>query len=69
MRNWHIQKALHSFRSLTGIIGELTEEEVLHVLEAESGSRRRAVMLDKLILKLAELRRHAHLDELRDKFS
>lgn len=69
MRNWHIQKALNSFRSLSGIIGELTEEEVLHALEVESGSRRRAVMLDKLILKAAELHRKAYIITLQHKFS
>ena len=64
-----VHKALASFRSLSEVIGELTEEEVMHVLEVESGSRRRAVMLDKLILKAAELHRRRYLSELRRKFN
>ena len=66
-RNWHIQKALNSFRSLAQIIDELTEEEVLHALEVESGSRRRAVMLDKLILKAASLNRINYISYLKEK--
>lgn len=67
VREWHVKKALKSFRSLTSIIGELTEEEVLHVLQVESESRRRSVMLDKLIQKAAELNRHIYIANLKEK--
>jgi hypothetical protein len=67
VRNWHTQKALHSFRSLAEIIDELTEEEVLHALEVEAGSRRRAVMLDKLILRAAHINRNNYITYLKEK--
>ncbi len=67
MRDWHIGRALASFRSLHQIIGELTEEEVLHVLEVESGSRRRGVILDKLILRAANINRSNYITYLKEK--
>ena len=69
MDNWRIQQALRSFRSLTRVLGEMTEEEVLHVLQVEAGSRRRAVMLDKLIQKAAELHRNSYLLKLKEQYN
>ena len=68
MRDWFLTRALLSARSLTGVIGELTEQEVLHVLTVEAGSRRRSVMIDKLIQKAAELNRQTYLKSLKEKF-
>ncbi len=67
MRNWHITKALASSRSLSDVIGELTEEEVLHALSIESESRRRSVIIDRLILKAAELHRITYINQLKEK--
>lgn len=68
MNPWRISKALHSFRSLASVIGEMSEEEVLHVLQVEAGSRRRVAMLDKLIQKAAELNRHSYIRNLKEKY-
>lgn len=68
MRDFIITQALKSFRSLSNVIGEITEDEALHVLQVESGSRRRLVMIDKLILKAAELNRIKYIETLKEKF-
>ena len=68
LRTWHIAKALTSFRSLTEIIDELTEEEVLHALEVEAGSQRRSVLIDKLIQKAAGLNRLTYIQKLKEKY-
>ena len=69
MRKFYISKALTSSRQLAQVLGELTEAEVLHVLEVEAGSRRRSVMMDKLIQKAAELNRISYLNSLQEKFN
>lgn len=69
MNTWRIAKALASYRSLLSILEELTEMEVLHVLEVEAGSRRRAVMLNKLIQKAAELNRNSYIRNLKEKYN
>ena len=68
MRQFYISKALKSSRSLEQILSELTEEEVLHVLEVEVGSRRRSVMIDRLIQKAAEVNRKSYIAKLKEKF-
>ena len=68
MRQFYISKALKSSRSLEQILSELTEEEVLHVLEVEVGSRRRSVMIDRLIQKAAEIHRKSYIAKLKEKF-
>lgn len=67
-RDWHIRKALTSSRSLSQIIGELTEEEVIQALQIESESRRRTVIIDRLILKAAELHRVSYINQLKEKY-
>lgn len=66
--NWLVRQALKSSRSLAEVIGKLTEEEVMQALEVEAGSRRRGVILDKLIQKAAELHRHTYLQILKEKY-
>jgi hypothetical protein len=68
VRQFYISKALKSSRSLEQVLSELTEEEVLHVLEVEVGSRRRSVMIDRLIQKAAELNRKQYIANLKEKF-
>ncbi len=66
-RQWHISKALKSSRSLNEVINELTEEELLHVLQVEVESRRRSVVIDRLILKAAEVNRLKYIANLKEK--
>lgn len=69
MREFHIHQALASTRSLAGVIDELTEEEVLHVLTTECASQRRAVMVERLLAKAVELNSTKYLDTLKEKLA
>ena len=68
MRHWHIAKALKSVRSLDQVIGELTEEEVLHVLEIEVGGSRRSSVIDRLFHQAVELNRQTYVAKLKEKY-
>lgn len=68
MRHWHIAKALKSVRSLDEIIGELTEEEILHVLEIEVGGSRRSSVIDRLFHQAVELNRQTYVANLKEKY-
>lgn len=68
MRHWHIAKALKSVRSLDEIIGELTEEEILHVLEIEVGGSRRSSVIDRLFHQAVELNRQTYVAKLKEKY-
>ena len=68
MRHWHIAKALKSVRSLDEIIGELTEEEILHILEIEVGGSRRSSVIDRLFHQAVELNRQTYVAKLKEKY-
>ena len=68
MRQWHIAKALKSVRSLDEIIDELTEDELLHILELESGSARRPSVVNRVFKKAVDLNRQTYLANLKEKF-
>jgi hypothetical protein len=68
MRQWHLAQALRSVRSLDSVIDELTEEEVLHVLHLESGSSRRATVLDRLFQKAVDLNRQTYAAKLKEQY-
>ena len=68
MRPWHIAQAMKSVRSLDEIIDELTEEELLHILELESGSLRRPSVVKRVFKKAVELNRQNYLAKLKEKF-
>ena len=68
MRHWHIAKALKSVRSLDEIIGELTEQEILHVLEIEVGGSRRSSVIDRLFRQAVELNRQTYVANLKEKY-
>ena len=68
MRDWFISKALKSSRSLSEVINELTEEEILHVLQIEVESGARSVMVERLIRKAAEVHNRSYLKSLKEKF-
>ena len=53
VRPWHIQEALTSFRRLSGILHQLTEEEVKHALALEQQSGRRVSIISRLTARLA----------------
>ena len=68
MRPWHIAKALKSVRSLDEVLGELTEEEVLRVLEIEVGGSRRSSVIDRLLHQAVELNRQTYEAKLKEKY-
>ncbi len=68
MRQWHIAKAMKSVRSLDEVLDELTEEEILHVLEIEIGGNRRSSVICRLIQKAVDLNRQNYIAKLKEKF-
>lgn len=54
VRAWHVSEALTSFRRLTGILHELTEDEVRHCLALETTAQRRSSIINKLSARLAQ---------------
>lgn len=56
-RKWHVDQALHSYRTLVKILLELTEGELLKALEVESQTRRRKAIMSRLRGRLRALAR------------
>lgn len=67
-RKWHMSQALHSFGSLTNVINELTEEEVLAALEIEAAARRRQSIIDRLIARAVRMRELSYAIHLKERF-
>ena len=55
VREWYVNEALHSFRRLQSILGELTEAEAVAALSLERGSRRRKTIMRLLTDRAVEL--------------
>jgi hypothetical protein len=55
IRKWHVAKALSSVRSLREILPDLTEEEVLHVLNLEKQTLMRKHVTDLLVNRAVKL--------------
>jgi len=68
VRQWHVSEALSSMRRLHELIDELTEEEVLAALELESGSQRRASIIDRLISRAVRLNEIKYSKQLKEKY-
>lgn len=68
IREWHVMRALASFRELIEVIDQLTEEEVLFCLQKEVETRRRQTIVDRLFQQAAELNRQSCLKSLKEKF-
>ena len=67
VREWHMQLALKSYRSLVDIVDQLTEEEVLAAIELEKASLRRKSLLDRLIQQAVDLYRQKLTSSLKEK--
>lgn len=65
VRDWYISEALVSLRRLHRVLSDMTEEEVLAALKLESESRRRKVILERLISKAARLNELHYVTKLR----
>jgi len=55
-------------RRLHELIGELTEAEVFAALELESGSQRRASIIDRLISRAVRLNELKYSKQLKEKY-
>jgi len=55
LRKWYLSEALHSYRRLLDVVGELTAEEVAHCLDLEAGTQRRQSVTDRLIKRAISL--------------
>lgn len=63
-----MSQALESFRSLSRVIDELTEDEVLACLKLEAASLRRKSVIDRLISRAARLNELLFVRQLKEKF-
>lgn len=68
VRQWHVTEALSSMRRLHELLDELTEAEVLAALELESGSQRRASIIDRLISRAVRLNELNYSTSLKEKY-
>lgn len=68
VRTWYVRQALGSFRSLTDVLSELTEEEVLHCLQVEAGSLRRRSVINRLVSRAARIHELRYIRQLKEKF-
>lgn len=68
VRSYYVGLALKSFKSLTAVLNDLTEEEVLHCLDLEAGTLRRRSTLDRLISRAGRLHELAYTSQLKEKF-
>lgn len=66
---YRASQALRSYGSLSLMINELTEEEVLACLELEAASMRRSSIIDRLISRAARLNEVRYVSELKKKYS
>lgn len=68
IREWHVQRALSSYRELVVILDQLTEEEVLYCLQKEVETQRRSTVTDALFQQAAELHQQNYLKSLKEKY-
>jgi len=68
LRQWYVTRALESFLSLTEIINQLTEEEVLAALELEDATQRRRSIVERLLQRAVRLRTLAVSKDLKERF-
>jgi len=65
---FRVAQALKSFGSLSGVVNELTEEEVLFCLAREADTSRRLSILDRLISRATRLNEVSYQRQLKEKF-
>ena len=63
-----VNQALESFLSLTAVLSELNEEEVLACLDLEAASLRRQSVIDRLISRAVRIRELAYSDSLKERY-
>ena len=68
VRKYYLHEALVSYPSLTRVLGELTEEEILAALSLESASQRRRSIIDRLISRATRLNELSYNRQLKERF-
>ncbi len=68
VRRYYIDQALKSFKSLSLVLNELTEEEVLACLKLETGTLRRQSIVDRLMSRAARLNELHYTSQLKERF-
>lgn len=68
IRKSFIREALTSFKDLTRVLEQMTEEEVLAALALESASQRRQSFVDRLISRAVRLNELSYNRQLKEKF-
>ena len=67
--SWRTNRALESFRELSKVIDQLTEEEVYYCLKLESESQRRQTLMDRLIARAAYFNQQHFITTLKEKLN
>lgn len=68
VRRYYVDQALNSFKSLTRVLDELTEEEVLACLKLEAGTLRRPSVINRLISRAVRLCELRYTSQLKEKY-
>ena len=68
VRKWHVDKALHSVRSMLEVLPSMTADEVEAALVLESASRRRIAVIRRLIGRAARLNELKFTKSLNERF-
>lgn len=68
VRRWYVSKALESWKALQEVINALTVAEVLYALDLESESRRRRVIVDRLLSRAVRLNELTYSKTLKEKY-
>lgn len=67
MMSWRTSRALESFRELSKVIDQLTEDEVYYCLRLEVETQRRKTVIDRLVAKAADFHRQHFITALQEK--
>jgi hypothetical protein len=67
--NWNIGRALDSYASLCDVVNRMTEDEIHKALEIESSTKRRTVIINRLIARLVRMNELRYVAELREKYA
>ena len=67
MLSWRTSRALESFRQLQDVVEELTEEEVYYCLKLEVETQRRKTIIDRLVVRAADINRQTFIATLKEK--
>jgi hypothetical protein len=68
LRQWYVDRALESYASLTEVINDLTEPEVMAALDLEDATQRRRTIVERLMQRAVRLRTLAASKDLKERY-